>query len=313
MLPWINVIRNWMYDVGIFPSWKMRRPVISVGNLSVGGSGKTEFVRLIADYLIKKGKKVLIVSRGYKAQKKGIYEVGLDYVVADEPYLLKRFVPQAYVFVGRKREDVIHFAYEKYPQIDIVILDDGFQYRRVKRDIDIVLLTPYDKIFREGFSSLKRADIVVVNKVKDLEEALILEEKVNRYFRGIMPVCRYKLNMKVESDIPSAVVCGIALPWEFISGVKRAGVKVEKEFIFGDHYWFKYADIERMISTMKKNYIYRLYTTEKDWVKMESFKDLFELQNIEVEVVGLEVEFLRGKGEFFRVIDERLGLDESSS
>src|SRR5580698_1471555 len=209
-------LRNALYDRGTLTQKKLVGPVISIGNLSVGGSGKTPFVLLLGDLLKARGIKFDVLSRGYGRKSKGVLLVdpaGLPREFGDEPLLLARKL-QVPVIVGEDRYKAGSFAESKFgPQLHL--LDDGFQHRALARDFDIVLVTPQDAKdqllpsgrLREPLSSLGRADAVVLTSGASQEAFPVKDKLVWRVRRGISP--------KNVSSRP-IVFCGIARPQNFV-------------------------------------------------------------------------------------------------
>ena len=188
--------RNALYDRGIARSRKLRGPVVSVGNLSVGGSGKTPFVLLIGELLKARGIKFDILSRGYGRTKRGVALVdpaGSARDFGDEPVLMARRLGVP-VVVGEERYEAGIFAENKFgPQLHL--LDDGFQHRALFRDFDIVLITPEDirdrllpaGRLREPLRSLGRADAIVLASGASSNGLPVERKLVWRVRRGIVP------------------------------------------------------------------------------------------------------------------------------
>src|SRR5690242_13214590 len=204
--------RNALYERGLLPVKKLQGPVISIGNLSLGGSGKTPFVLLLGELLQKRGIRFDVLSRGYGRQTRGVIEVepgGPPRDFGDEPLLIARRLGVP-VVLGEYRYEAGVFAEAKYgPQLHL--LDDGFQHRSLARDFDIVLVTPDDVRdrllpsgrLREPLSSLQRADAIVLTSGAAPDKFPTAGKLVWRVRRGISP-----------PDIPPrpVVFCGIARP-----------------------------------------------------------------------------------------------------
>src|ERR671922_408481 len=209
-------LRNTLYDRGTLPVRRLQGPTISVGNLSVGGSGKTPFVLLLGELLKARGVKFDVLSRGYGRQSRGVLLVdagGSSRDFGDEPLLIARRL-EVPVVLGEDRYEAGVFAETKFG-LQLHILDDGFQHRALARDFDIVLVTPDDARdrllpagrLREPMSSLRRADAVVLSSGASAEQLpLRPEQRVWRVRRGIIP-----------RGVPSRPVafCGIARPQNF--------------------------------------------------------------------------------------------------
>ena len=171
-------LRNTLYDRGVLRPRSLARPVISVGNLSAGGTGKTPFVIALAQLLQARGISVDVLSRGYRRKTRGVLPVdpnGTPAEFGDEPLLIARRLGVP-VIVGESRYQAGQFAEQRFPS-QLHILDDGFQHRSLARDFDIVLLAADDLRdrllptgrLRESISSLRRADAVVIPQGSDID------------------------------------------------------------------------------------------------------------------------------------------------
>lgn len=147
--PWrlVNRLRRALYRAGVFKPRRLPKPVISVGNIAAGGAGKTPAVIAIAEHLVARGKRVAVLTRGYRA--------------LDEPALIKKRVPKADVIVGSNR-------YENGLRVncDVYLLDDGFQHLQLHRDLDVVIDVDDARVYREGRSALRDADFVIPRRVR---------------------------------------------------------------------------------------------------------------------------------------------------
>ncbi len=290
-------LRNFLYDVGIFKSVEVDVPVISVGNISWGGTGKTEVVKAIARVLQSRGKNVLVVSRGYRCKGPFPREVGPGDWDCDEPAMIKSSLPGIRVFVGPRREEVIRQAKERYPNIDVVVLDDGFQYRRLRRDLDIVLVRPGEECLREAVSSLKRADLIVLTKVEDVSVAKEEARRLERY--GPVVAMTYKVGLP-EGIVEVDLVCGVADPGSVRESVERKGIRVRRVFAFPDHHRYNRWDVRRILAESSGI----IACTPKDWVKLARFKGEFEKKGKRIFPLSVEVEFLWGRDLFWRKVGE---------
>src|SRR2546423_4185582 len=228
--------RNLLYDRGSFQVRRLDGPTISVGNLSVGGSGKTPFVLLLGGLLKARGIQFDILSRGYRRESRGIALVdpagcATDY--GDEPLLQARRLSVP-VVVGEDRYDAGLFSERRFgPQMHI--LDDGFQHRALARDFDIVLVTAEDARdgllpagrLREPLSSLQRADVVVLTDEAPADSFPLVRKLVWQISRGLEP-----------RQVPSRplVFCGIARPQNFIQQLRAAAIEPTAHAFFRDHH-----------------------------------------------------------------------------
>lgn len=280
--------RNALYDRGFIPQRRLAGPVISVGNLSVGGAGKTPFLILLGELLAARGIAFDVLSRGYGRKSKGVRAVdpgGLAEEFGDEPLLIARRL-NCPVFVGEDRWEAGRAAEEKLG-LRFHLLDDGFQHRALARDFDIVLVTPEDARdrllpagrLREPLAALGRADAVVLTSGA-ASEAFPLEGKlVWRVRRGILP-----------RDVPPHPVafCGLARPQAFFLQLRKAGIEPAAEAVFRDHHAYRERDIRDLRALAAENRAGGFVTTEKDAVNLGGY--LSSLAPLAVVRVRMELE-----------------------
>ncbi len=239
--------RNRFYDHGWLRSRALSGSVISVGNVSAGGSGKTPFVILLGGLLKARGIRFDVLSRGYGRKTHGVLLVdpgGLPPEFGDEPLLIARRL-QVPVVVGEDRYEAGRFAEARFGA-QIHLLDDGFQHRGLARDFDIVLVTPEDARdrllpagrLREPLRSLQRADAVVLTGGASAEQFSLQGKTVWRARRGI-----------VAENLPSRAVvfCGIARPQNFLLQLRTAGVDPVAEAFFRDHHSYTQKDVRDLL------------------------------------------------------------------
>jgi len=282
----VTFIRNFFYDRGIFKSHSFDDPIIAVGNLSVGGTGKSPqieyLIRLLSDKY-----KVATLSRGYKRSTTGF--VLADYTataktLGDEPYQFYSKYPKTIVAVDEDRVEGIEILLELDNKPDLILLDDAFQHRKVKAGF-YILLTAYDDLFcddfilpfgnlRESNMGKKRADMIIVTKcpinINELAQQKIIDKlKVTQpvYFTSIV-YDEYVYSetekvlveeLKKEDKI---VVAGIAKPQPFFSFLK---VNLNETLVFSDHHDFEEKDIATILNKAKNK---KIITTEKDYVRL---------------------------------------------
>lgn len=292
-----------------FNSYRLSCKVISIGNITLGGTGKTPFVEMLAKYLFEKGHKVAILSRGYKGK--------------DEAYVLSKNLGESTpILVGKNRIKNAKKAKELY-NVDTIILDDGFQHWRLFRDLDIVLVNvknPFGNnhliprgILREPLNSLKRAGIIILTKVDLKEEniSLILERikeinsKAEAFKAKYLPQDLIDISEKqyLLSFIESkriCLLCGIADSESFESTLKNLGVELVLKFIFSDHYMYKEKDVERIINSCMENNVKIIVTTEKDNVRLVSFHKMLKPY---LFVLRSKIKILESEDEFFKRMD----------
>ena len=296
-------LRNALYDHRVLKSFKLARPVVSIGNISVGGSGKTPFVVTLGGLLKERGIEFDVLSRGYGRCSKEIAIVdptGTPEQFGDEPLLIacKLQVP---VIVGADRYQAGLLAEEKFPA-RLHLLDDGFQHRRLHRDFDIVMLPdsdlsgtllPFGKL-REPLASLDRADAVVLAPDTHQPRQAKLAWRARRYIHF------------VDSRAKAVAFCGIARPKQFFAGLKQLGMELVATVAFPDHHRYRQRDIHRLLRIKTQNGAREFITTEKDAINLKSF--LAELGTFRTATLDLELQDA-GKvmDTLLRTVEERSG------
>jgi tetraacyldisaccharide 4'-kinase len=279
--------RNALYDGRVFRARRLQGAVVSVGNLSAGGSGKTPFVLLLGELLKARGIKFDVLSRGYGRESRGVRFVdpaGLPREFGDEPLLIARKL-QVPVIVGEDRHQAGQFAESRFgPQVHL--LDDGFQHRALARDFDIVLVTPQDAgdqllpagRLREPLSSLRRADAVVLASGASAQSFPVEGKMVWRVRRGIVP-----------KDVPPRPVafCGIARPQNFVLQLRAANIEPAAEAFYRDHHAYEEKDIRELLALKQRSEAGGFVTTEKDAVNLGGY--LSALQPLAVVPVKMEL------------------------
>jgi tetraacyldisaccharide 4'-kinase len=258
-------LRNALYDRRVFPVKKLARPVVSIGNISVGGSGKTPFVIALGQLLAERGIAFDVLSRGYGRSSSEIAVVdpnGSPAQFGDEPLLIARKL-QAPVIVGADRYQAGLVAEQKFPS-QLHLLDDGFQHRRLHRDFDIVLLPSDDQAgsllpigrLREPLTALERADAIVL---PDSPQRQLQGKNIWRAHRVIeLPAAAGK----------TIAFSGIARPRQFIEGLKSSALEIAGTLTFRDHHRYQQRDIDRLLALKKQTNADRFITTEKDLINL---------------------------------------------
>lgn len=316
----ITFIRNWLYDVGFFKSKSYDLPIIAIGNLSAGGTGKTPHTEYLIR-LLKDNHKVAVLSRGYKRSTKGFVlanEAISAHELGDESYQIKAKFPDITVAVCEDRQTGIEKLISEINP-DVILLDDAFQHRKVKAGF-YVLLTAYDDLFaddyilpfgnlRESAMGKKRANLVIVTKcptvLSEQEQEKVkrkLKVKVPVFFTSIAydtEVFGIENNIKVSEIITKekVIVAGIAKPKYFIDYLNSGKDKV---LIYPDHHNFSNQEITELNSLAQDKTI---VTTEKDFVRLNGkikFDKLFYLP--------IKVNFLNSENEFQTLISKNIKL-----
>ncbi len=302
----VSVTRNFLYKKNLFKSYKPDLYIISVGNLTTGGTGKTPITAEITNYLTNKGKKVCILSRGYGGQisNKNVNVVSdgdeIKYSAkeaGDEPFLLAQNCKNAAVLTCSSRVKAAEYA-KNILHADGAVLDDGFQHQKLKRDLNILVVDSEKKFsnghvlplgaLREPVCGIERADrIVVVNKnFDDTEAKIYVDELKNKYKKPVF-LCNMKpekiYNIETEEILPENTAmfafCAIGQPEQFYNFLPHHLLKGTKNF--PDHHIYTQEDIETLATHHKV-----LVTTEKDAVKLKTL----DLKNIEVYALKLKPE-----------------------
>jgi tetraacyldisaccharide 4'-kinase len=295
-------LRLWGYEQGWFQTNRLPRPVISIGNLTVGGTGKTPVVMYVVDRLIAQGKRVAILSRGYRRRSRApqlLVSDGRQVLVGpgeagDEPYLMARRCPQAVVAVGSDRYALGQWVLSRLP-VDCFVLDDGFQHVQLHRDVNLLLVDATDTAglnatlpvgrLREPLSAVARASAVLITRV-DREQA---GEQVWRQLLRVcptlpLPVCvgfpaeefrrvgRDERRSREAFDGRSAVIfSGIGNAGSFHTLVAELGITAIAALAFPDHVHYTHAMMEMIRARAKAGSVDLLVTTEKDADKVAPF------------------------------------------
>lgn len=283
-----TALRNALFDRGVLSSRRLEQPVVSVGNLSVGGSGKTPFVIALGELLQARGIRFDVLSRGYGRRTRGVLVVdpkGNAADFGDEPLLIARRLGVP-VIVGESRYEAGRVAEQKF-QPQLHILDDGFQHRSLARDFDIVLMTERDfddrllpsGRLREPLSSLARADAVILPAGLAVDHPALQQK----------PLWRIKRELVLPNLTSAPVVfCGIARPEQFFAQVRAAGIMRAAEVEFRDHHAYDRSDVGRLLAMRRRLSAGGFLTTEKDAVNLGSLQE--ELKPFAVAALRLTLD-----------------------
>ena len=278
-------VRNSLYDRGTLKVRKLRGPVVSIGNIAVGGSGKTPFLITLGELLLQRGVAFDVLSRGYGRATRGVALVdpeGSPRDFGDEPLLIARKL-RVPVIVGEDRFAAGRFAEQRFGA-RVHLLDDGFQHRRLARNFDIVLLTPTDAgdallpagRLREPLSALARADAVVATNDMLLDGLPLDHQQVWRVSRGIM-------RPAVEGRC--LAFCGIARPQNFFADLSAAGITLSGTRAFSDHHVYTKSDVHKLRAAPERNDATAFVTTEKDEINLGALaSDLAPLHVIRLQM-----------------------------
>jgi tetraacyldisaccharide 4'-kinase len=291
----IVTVRNYLYDIKLFKSVKLPCKIISVGNIAVGGTGKTPVVIAIAKFLQQHNKSVAILSRGYGRKTPGTQLVADGKVnltnwgrVGDEPALMAKYLSNIPIVVDENRIRGGKYLINKFHP-KIIILDDGFQHRKLFRDIDIVLvnsnISKFNKQifsfgnFRESWKSLKRAHLIFLTKSDFVEPSKNLQAKLNTlglplFKTNIIPASNFldNKNNKLEAGYfngkTALIFSGIGDPESFTKIIQNLNIKILDSINFKDHTHYSKANIEKINHKYIATGADVIITTEKDLLKI---------------------------------------------
>jgi tetraacyldisaccharide 4'-kinase len=292
-------IRLFLYEREIFKSSTLRDPVISVGNLTVGGTGKTPFVAFLANILKKAGHQPVILTRGYRGSARVTPLLVNDETsilckpeeCGDEPYLLARKLPGVPIVVGKNRVESGQFIEKKFSPV-IHILDDGFQHLQLDRDLNIALLDGTDPFggnallpagrLREPVSALKRADMILITRSHLLTNPDEVELAIRR-INPLAPISYFYhdaiglLDFTSDKRVPLSLyynqrvvaMAAIGNPSVFLEDLAHYQFKIVDEFLFRDHHPYSQKDLDRVLESLESADARAVITTEKDAVRLQ--------------------------------------------
>ena len=317
--------RLFLYKTGILKTNRLGCPVISVGNLTLGGTGKTPIVAYIASFFIDKGLKPVILSRGYGRSSKtsiAIVSNGENILLkpgeaGDEPYLLAENNPTVPVIVGKDRFRTGETAIKKFNP-DVIILDDGFQYLSLASDLNIVLLNCIKPLgngyifpagpLREPASALQRADMILYTHSDEAPDNCcenlpvrkdILKLKTIHTFDKIVRINDQKKISPEELNKKKVVLfCGIGEPDSFKKRVEQHGAEIVYYKYFPDHYVYKAGDLQSLHKAAENLKADFILTTQKDSVKIKEVVSEFPL----IWTVMMKIEFTSGEEKFQKTL-----------
>lgn len=327
------------YETDYLKSKRLDATVISIGNLTLGGTGKTPIVEYFARYLSDEGQTVAVLSRGYGRKSNGLRAVHPNQALGsdasgeygDEPAMMARLLPQVPVVISANRYEGGLFAQREFGA-DVLILDDGFQHLALSRDLNILLIdatnpfggfemVPLGRL-REPLYAIKRADAIIITRAhRGFDQAQVLG--IIKYFCGDRIPIMYAYtaitsfrhltsNETYEADQfrgwKAAVLCGIGNPTAFADDVLQPGIDIVAEHFFRDHYEFAQDDISEVERSARAAGADFIVTTEKDAVRLEGLK----LGEIPVYAARAEIESddeVRLKSLLLRTVHGRRSLD----
>lgn len=323
LLYWLfTYCRNFCFDKGILKQTEFDIPIISVGNITVGGTGKTPHVQYIIQLL--DGMEIASLSRGYKRKSKGFVLANAETTVSelgDEPFLLHRRFPNLHVAVCEKRVEGVQKLLERVPFLKTIVLDDAFQHRYIKPGLQILLIDYnrplwHDHVFpvgflREGKYAVSRADVVIITKCPETLSGNEVETYKNRlgltrqklFFSTMEYGSVYEFNTKQLYDNQDffaqrklCLVTGIAEPKPLEQYIQSFGNHVETKS-YPDHYSYSETDVKELSALSSE---FEIVTTEKDVYKLAEI-----LPKTQLYVIPIMPKILFGKqGEWNSLIQE---------
>ncbi len=333
-----------LFNKGILPKTKLDAVVISLGNITVGGTGKTPTAERLARMICNMGHKVAILNRGYRAKWQGSVGVVSDgdkiYMTAneagDEAYLLAKNLPGVSVIIGSDRSKTGAYAIENL-DVEVLILDDGYQHWKLHRDLDIVLIDAAANSFgnnyilprgmlRETLPHLDRADVCLLTKVDQAEEGnceAICEtiRKYNDKAAIVQSIHRSVCFLEVadwyksipDREIPLEEVQGqriiafsaIGNPKSFEQSIADHGAEIVDAIRFHDHHEYTMTEMQDILDKALKQDVYALVTTEKDAVKIPA-EFIHSKRGLPVYILKMELNFLASEETILQAIEEKM-------
>lgn len=332
----ITKARNFFYTERFFDIESVDTPILSVGNITAGGTGKTPIIAELIEWCTEQEIKVGVISRGYKGSFQGVVKVepkqtgkGANYY-GDEPFMLARRYPQVPIYLAAKRIEAAR-RLEKNEAVDLIIADDAFQHRKMGRTYDVVVIDmtePMENYLplpvgraREPMESTRRSHFIILNKVNlgRASDLIIVLKALNRCWKGMgesekprLIESTYSLKKIVKPDSPEVLwmkssdpvllVSGIGNPQSFEKMMNDEGITYTQHLILPDHYKYDEATVSVIQEKMKSSGATQIVTTEKDYVKLKEFAELAE----PLWVAQLGVRFSESVKEMYEVLGRDL-------
>lgn len=295
------------YETDYLTPKKLSATVISVGNITLGGAGKTPMVQYIARYLASEDHSVAILSRGYGRKSSGMrvlndptsrnhVDTARSYLESgDEPLMLARALPDIPIIVNKDRFDAGRFAEQTFAS-DVLVLDDAYQHLALARDLNLLLIDATDTFggfemppfgrLREPLYGLKRADAVIVTRADRAFDEGETQAIIKRYCGATVPVMYFYSGITALRHLATdevyevtnftawnvAVACGIGNPQAFSDDILRVGINIVSEKFFRDHHAFTQTDLDEITRVAKEAGADAILTTEKDAIRLEGLR-----------------------------------------
>lgn len=298
--------RNKKFDKGKIKLTQTKAKVISIGNLIAGGTGKTPLTIKLVNLLKNQGYKVGVVGRGYgrKSKELIILDNNLENyssdITGDEMLLIakKTNLPVAIFhrkYIAAKELD------SKY-NLDIILIDDGFQHRYLHRDIDIILInnetinnpnTIPKGYLREPLQNYNRADFILLENGINKDKINFEKSKIHFYDKKtnkVRIISKDNENYLIKYNLKVLLTCSIANPKNFLNFVDNLGFEVAKQYFYKDHYNYEINDINNIISDCKQLNIKHIITTEKDLIKLKNYFNVLFQNEINILIIEIDIE-----------------------
>lgn len=306
----VTRVRNALFTRGYIASARAARPVVSVGNITTGGTGKTPVVRWLCETLTRHGYRPAVLMRGYKA---AAGESG------DEQRLLQSLLPGAIVHANPSRVRGAAEVLDQSPDVDLFVLDDGFQHRKLRRDFDLVLIDAtnpfgFDRVLprgllRESLSGLNRANAILLTHVEAVDAAAMqsLMQRIRRIVPAMPLYCceHQQTHLLDQNSDPMPLqglhgrqvlsFCGIGNPAAFEKQIVRAGATLVATHRFGDHHAYTLEDLKMLSASARQRHAELMLTTGKDWVKLREIPGVDDA--VPIARMEMSIRFVNGDEE----------------
>lgn len=321
-------LRNVLYDKQVFKTHHNKAIVISIGNITLGGTGKTPLVVWLCNYLHQQNLSCAVLTRGYKTHTKTTTSNNkTTNTITDEPAVLSENCGHVEVIVDPNRVAGAAKAIEKFGS-QVLIMDDGFQHRRLARDLDIVTIDAthpfgYGKIFpagllREPLTSLGRADAVVItrcdqipepelgkikNKLLTVNQKILIAQSIHAAV-NIISTDHSETSVEQLKECKIYAFCGIGNPNAFLKTIEALGAEITGSKIYNDHHQYTQSNLVDIYTQAELTGAELILTTQKDWTKIRSLKP--DKEDIRLAYIAVEIMFIAGRDKLTCLIKDTL-------
>lgn len=326
--------RNRRYDLGQKPIYRPPVPTLSIGNISVGGTGKTPFAEYVIRYYLGEGRKVAYLSRGYGRKSRGFFrvnpETGDSRTYGDEALQVASKFPEIYTAVCEDRRIGIMRLLADYPA-EVIVLDDAFQHRKVARQADIVMIDanrlPYHDLplpagkLREPLPGLHRADLLVINKLNDPQALLGIRQALKPYQKPVAACTPAMRPIQPFFDPPAhnipekvaVLFSGIGNPGFLLEQISGALGPIGNSLAFRDHHRYRPQDLRKIASQYQilceKSPRFEdgmILTTEKDYYRLKGQEWIAQFEHLPLYYVPITLKWWQGEAEVQELLDRVL-------